>query len=57
MSYYFLLEMAGYYPEENFQNIATWWKKVRDYFNPHYDEAHVIVNKVINKQKKTASKI
>ncbi|KAJ0176459.1 hypothetical protein K1T71_007638 [Dendrolimus kikuchii] len=49
--------MAGYFPEENFQNIEIWWKKVRDYFNPHYDEAHVILTKIVNKQKKTVSKI
>lgn len=49
--------MAGYFPEDNFDNIAKWQKKVRTYFNPHYDEGHVIVNKILDKQKKTVSKI
>nr|AKS40350.1 glutathione S-transferase theta 1 [Chilo suppressalis] len=49
--------MAGYDPKEHFPAIATWAKKVQQHFNPYYDEGHVIVNKVINKQKKMSSKI
>nr|QGZ00478.1 glutathione S-transferase theta1 [Glyphodes pyloalis] len=45
--------MAGYDPKEHFPVIATWAQKVREFF-PHYDEAHVILNKVIAKQSKTS---
>ncbi|XP_045448063.1 glutathione S-transferase theta-1 [Melitaea cinxia] len=50
-------KMAGYNPADKFSNISKWWKKVREYFNPHYDEAHVIVNKILDKQAKMKAKI
>lgn len=49
--------MSGYDPSENFKNIQVWWKKVREHFNPYYDEGHVIVNKIIRKNAQVASKI
>ncbi|PZC85733.1 hypothetical protein B5X24_HaOG200251 [Helicoverpa armigera] len=49
--------MSGYDPCENFENIAVWFKKVREHFNPYYDEGHVIVNKIIKKNSKVASKV
>ncbi|XP_053609284.1 glutathione S-transferase theta-1 [Plodia interpunctella] len=49
--------MAGYDPREKFSNIAEWYERVRSHFNPHYDEAHVIVNKVIAKNNKTNAKL
>lgn len=49
--------MAGYDPREKFPVINEWYQKVRNHFNPYYDEAHVIVNKVIAKQAKLASKL
>ncbi|XP_072949453.1 glutathione S-transferase theta-1-like [Epargyreus clarus] len=49
--------MAGYDPSEKFSNIATWLKKVRQHFSPHYEEGHVIVNKIIEKQNSVKSKI
>ncbi|XP_013194289.1 glutathione S-transferase theta-1 [Amyelois transitella] len=49
--------MAGYDPKKKYSNIATWYEKVRDHFNPYYDEAHVILNKVVAKQAKTAAKL
>ncbi|KAL0882939.1 hypothetical protein ABMA27_016439 [Loxostege sticticalis] len=42
--------MAGYDPKEHYPAIATWAKKVQAHFNPHYDEAHVILNKIVKKQ-------
>ncbi|CAG9786896.1 unnamed protein product [Diatraea saccharalis] len=48
--------MAGYDPKQHFPVISSWSKKVQEYFNPYYDEGHVIVNKVANK-KKISSKI
>ncbi|XP_038220748.1 glutathione S-transferase theta-1-like [Zerene cesonia] len=47
--------MAGIDPAERFPNIAAWWPKVRQHFNPYYDEAHVILNKIVNKN--SASKL
>lgn len=44
--------MSGYDPSENYKNIKVWWKKVREHFNPYYDEGHVIVNKIIKKNSK-----
>ncbi|XP_014360250.2 glutathione S-transferase theta-1 [Papilio machaon] len=48
--------MAGFDAKDKFPNIATWWTKVRQNFNPHYDEAHIILNKIVQKQQK-ASKL
>nr|UQQ66587.1 glutathione S-transferase theta 2 [Conogethes punctiferalis] len=48
--------MAGYDPKEQFPRIGAWAQKVREHFNPHYDDAHVILNKVVAKQRK-ASKL
>ncbi|CAG4971131.1 unnamed protein product [Colias eurytheme] len=41
--------MAGFDPAEKFPNIAAWWPKVKQHFNPYYDEAHVILNKIVKK--------
>lgn len=51
--------MAGYNAMEKFDNIGEWMTRVRDYFNPHYEEAHVILNKIVkkNQQAKVSSKI
>ncbi|XP_068633731.1 glutathione S-transferase theta-1-like [Battus philenor] len=44
--------MAGFDPKDKYPNIAVWWTKVKKHFNPHYDEAHVILNKIVSKQSK-----
>ncbi|XP_026327827.1 glutathione S-transferase theta-1-like [Hyposmocoma kahamanoa] len=49
--------MAGYDPTEKYPNIAKWLPMVREYFNPHYQEAHVILNKVVAKQQKQTAKL
>uniref|UniRef100_A0A0K8TV27 Glutathione-S-transferase n=1 Tax=Epiphyas postvittana TaxID=65032 RepID=A0A0K8TV27_EPIPO len=49
--------MAGYDPSAKYANISEWIKRVRSHFNPHYDQGHVIVNKVIEKNNKTAAKL
>ncbi|XP_075978171.1 glutathione S-transferase theta-1-like [Anticarsia gemmatalis] len=48
--------MAGFDPAK-FKNIAVWWKKVHEHFNPYYDEGHIVVNKIIKKQSKVQSKV
>ncbi|CAD0201189.1 unnamed protein product [Chrysodeixis includens] len=50
-------KMAGYDPCVNFENINVWLKKVREHFNPHYDEAHTVLNNVGKKKSKVASKV
>ncbi|XP_049873808.1 glutathione S-transferase theta-1 [Pectinophora gossypiella] len=49
--------VAGYDPKEKYGNIAAWMEKVRQHFNPHYDEAHTIINKIIAKQSQAAAKL
>ncbi|CAG5045348.1 unnamed protein product [Parnassius apollo] len=49
--------MAGFDPKEKFPNIAAWWPKVKQHFNPYYDEAHIILNKIVQKQQKITSKL
>lgn len=49
--------MAGYNPCEKFENINVWLKKVRDHFNPYYDEAHEVLNKIGKNKFKMASKV
>ncbi|XP_022126842.2 glutathione S-transferase theta-1 [Pieris rapae] len=41
--------MAGFEPAAHYPNIAKWWPKVKQYYNPYYDEAHVILNKIVQK--------
>ncbi|KAM3965359.1 glutathione S-transferase theta 1 [Aphomia sociella] len=49
--------MSGYDPKEKFTIISEWHQKVRNYFNPYYDEGHVILNKIAAKHNKTAAKL
>lgn len=49
--------MAGFDPKDKYGNIAAWWPKVRDHFSPYYEEAHIILNKIIAKNVKVKSKI
>lgn len=46
--------MAGFDYTDNYPNIVTWWAKVRQYFDPHYYDAHVILNKIVLKQQKNS---
>nr|AWX68893.1 glutathione S-transferase theta 1 [Heortia vitessoides] len=46
--------LADFNPMQEFPAIGAWAQKVRAYFNPHYDEAHVIVNKIVDKRKLAA---
>ncbi|KAJ2949292.1 hypothetical protein O0L34_g6241 [Tuta absoluta] len=46
--------MADFNPSEKHAKIAVWLQKVREHFNPHFDEAHVVVNKVAAKYNKQA---
>lgn len=39
--------IAGYDPEAGRPKLAAWMKSVKEKTNPHYDDAHLIVNKLI----------
>lgn len=43
--------IAGFEPRENRPQLKEWIEKVRSECNPHYDEAHVIVDKMAEKTK------
>nr|WCC58247.1 glutathione S-transferase [Pharsalia antennata] len=45
--------MAGYDPKENRPKLKEWIERVRNECNPYYDEAHVFVNKMVEKNKQT----
>jgi glutathione S-transferase len=38
--------MAGYDAKTEYPKIAAWMERVRQDLNPHYDEAHRILNKI-----------
>jgi glutathione S-transferase len=38
--------MAGYEARSEYPKIAAWLERVRQEFNPHYDEAHKLLNKI-----------
>lgn len=42
--------MAGYDVCEGRPLLTAWFQRVREAFHPHYDEGHVIVNKIRAKQ-------
>ncbi|KAG5668173.1 hypothetical protein PVAND_016123 [Polypedilum vanderplanki] len=44
--------MTGYDIFENRPKLKEWYERVRAATNPHYDEAHVIVNKIIARSQK-----
>ncbi|KAI5635785.1 hypothetical protein NE865_11483 [Phthorimaea operculella] len=46
--------MADFDPSARYPKIAAWLQKVRQHFNPHFDEAHVVVNKIAAKYNKQA---
>lgn len=49
--------MAGYDPTVKHPNIAKWLPMVREYFSPNYQEAHVILNKIVSKQQQQTAKL
>ncbi|XP_076680069.1 glutathione S-transferase theta-1 isoform X2 [Andrena cerasifolii] len=50
------VRIAGYDPHEGRPRIAAWMKSVAEKTSPYYEEAHVPLNKVINKAKVRALK-
>lgn len=43
--------MAGYDPNEGRPRLAAWMARVADKTSPHYQEAHIILNKVVKRSK------
>ncbi|CAK9795865.1 Glutathione S-transferase theta-1 [Anthophora quadrimaculata] len=50
------VRIAGYNPCEGRPYIASWMERVAHETNPYYQEAHVILNKLVDKQKQNALK-
>ena len=47
-----ILFQADYNPFENRPNLSIWYERVKKETSPFYDEAHVILNKVVMKNNK-----
>lgn len=43
----FLLGLAGVDPCEGRPNIKTWMDLVKQETSPHYNDAHLIINKIL----------
>lgn len=41
--------MSNFEPREGRPKLAAWIERVRNECNPHYDEAHLILNKIAKK--------
>lgn len=50
-AFFICTAISGYDPTVNRPNLAEWLKLVRQLTNPVYDEAHVILNKIREKEK------
>ncbi|GLV32972.1 Glutathione S transferase T3 [Carabus blaptoides fortunei] len=48
--------IAGFDPRDGFPKIRSWLDAVRDRLNPHYDEAHSVVYRLIEKNQVNSSK-
>jgi glutathione S-transferase len=42
-------KMAQYNPFESRPKLKSWYERVKNATNPYYDEAHVILNKIVQK--------
>lgn len=49
--------MAGFEPTEGRPVLKEWLERVKAETQPYYKEAHVIVEKIAAKSKKTAAKL
>lgn len=44
-------KIADYDPFEGRPKLSSWYNKVKEITNPFYDEAHSIINKIVNTNK------
>lgn len=49
--------MAGYEPTKGRPVLNNWLERVKNETHPYYEEAHVIVNKIVAKQNKAQAKL
>ena len=49
--------MADYDPFEDRPKLKKWWIDVKEATNPAFDEAHLIVNKIIKNQENKKAKL
>lgn len=47
--------IAGYDPAESRPILSRWLSRVRDELNPHYEEAHTFLNKLVHLNRKAKS--
>lgn len=47
----FIKFKAEYDPFQGRPNLSKWYEEVKRATNPYYEEAHVILNKVVQKNK------
>lgn len=45
-------KMASYDPFEGRPRLTAWYKRVKELTSPFYDEAHHVLNKIVNSNKK-----
>ncbi|XP_076244788.1 glutathione S-transferase theta-1 isoform X2 [Calliopsis andreniformis] len=50
------VRIGGYNPHEGRPRLAAWMKQVADITSPHYQEAHMFLNKLVNKVTEQASR-
>ncbi|KOC58898.1 Glutathione S-transferase theta-1 [Habropoda laboriosa] len=50
------VRITGYNPHEGRPRVASWMKRVANETSPYYQEAHVILNKLVDKEKQKALK-
>lgn len=50
-------KMADFDPFEGRPRLSSWYKRVKEVTNPFYDEAHVILNKVVSGNNKSKPKL
>lgn len=49
--------MAGYDPREGRPNLSAWMERVKKATSPFYEEAHVRLNKLTDKNEQQLSKL
>lgn len=50
------VRIAGYNPQEGRPRLSAWMKRVADETSPYYQEAHIFLNKLVNKVNQDAPK-
>lgn len=49
--------MTAYNVRERYSKIAAWLERVKTFCNPHYDDAHKVVYKIMAKNQSMKAKL